>query len=184
MELGAGVMGSRREPKNLGATRYDQRGAFSDQEQSGQARATGASLEEWQEPEARAGVRAWTVVSPQGGSPREKGVPFASQAAGILRFSWALGGLGPRVQGWTAAATGPPGAPALPGHCHEASGHQPWRSRAEPNTACVCTCDVWVRVPRWGRWDSLTVSASSWGQARARRALRVPDGARGCQEGI
>lgn len=40
------------------------------------------------------------------------------------------------------AATGPPGAPTLPGHCHQASGHQPWRSRAEPNTACVCVRDV------------------------------------------
>lgn len=60
------------------------RKVHSDQEQSGQAGATRASLEEWREPEARAGVRAWTVVSPQGGSPREKGALFASQAGGIL----------------------------------------------------------------------------------------------------
>lgn len=82
------------------------------------------------------------MVRPQGGSPREKGV-FVIQPA----RQWnpvepviqpvSLGGLGPRAQGKTTAATGLPGAPTLLGLCYSAS--SPGGAERRPTRRGLCS---------------------------------------------
>ena len=82
------------------------------------------------------------MVSPQGGSPREKGVFVIRPAR-----QWnpvepviqpvSLGGLGPRAQGKTAAATGLPGAPTLLGLCYSAS--SPGGAERRPTRRGLCS---------------------------------------------